>query len=52
MDVAKIDLNVVMLQVFRTHIANVYLDVAFSSKDLECSMQHEINVAAGFLVHY
>jgi len=30
-----------MLQVF-------YLDVVFSLRDLECSMQHETDVAAGF----
>jgi len=32
-----------MLQVF-------YLDVEFSMRDLECSMQHEIYVAAGFFL--
>ena len=32
-----------MLQVF-------YLDVVFSLRDLECSMQHETDVAAGFFL--
>ena len=41
-DVAKIDLDVAMLQVF-------YLDVAFSSRDLECSMQYATDVVQVFL---
>ena len=42
-DVAKIDLDVAMLQVF-------YLDVAFSSRDLECSMQYATDVVQVFFV--
>jgi len=47
MDVAKVDLDVTMLQAFHMDVASV-LDGAFSSRDSECSMQHEIDVAAGF----
>ena len=43
MDVAKIDLDVAMLQVF-------FLDVVFSSRDLECSMQHKIDIVTGFFL--
>jgi hypothetical protein len=48
LDVAKVDLNVARvshaLQVF-------YLNVAFSSRVLECSMQCGIGVAAVFFSH-
>ena len=35
---------------FKTHVAIVFLDVAFSSRNLECSMQYETYVAAFFLI--
>ena len=52
-DVIKIDLDVAMLHVFHTHVVIVLSGCFIFNERFECSMQHEIDVAAKvFLIIY
>ena len=51
-DVAKVDLDIVMLHMFYTHVKNILSRCCIFNERFEYSMQHETDVAADFFPHH